>query len=276
MPLNRTTFFAYLRKAPFGGRLTRLQVNGLTALLDFWEREGNGDIRQAAYVFATAFHETAALMQPIHERGSRDYFNQYEPTTTKGRALGNTQPGDGFRYRGRGLVQLTGRRNYALFSRQLGLDLVADPDQTLRPQISVRILFDGMMDGAFTGRRLSQYFTASREDPVGARAVVNGSDKAQLIASYYRQFLGAFENAMRTTPPADVSEQAAQADKPNLAKDGSTIATLVAGGAGVAGYASDLIGSVDNLYALTGLVLVMIGLCAFVFFRMRLTERSGA
>lgn len=51
-----------------------------------------------------------------------------------GGRMGNTQPGDGYRFRGRGLLQVTGRDNYTAVSRVLGLDLVGTPDLLAQPE----------------------------------------------------------------------------------------------------------------------------------------------
>ena len=52
--------------------------------------------------------------------------------------LGNTKPGDGARYKGRGFLQLTGRANYASVGHELGLDLVAHPELAETPEVAVR------------------------------------------------------------------------------------------------------------------------------------------
>ena len=67
--MNRNVFFEYVRKAPFGGRLTQSQVDGLTKILDEWDRRKLKDIRWLAYKLATTFHETNATIQPVREMG---------------------------------------------------------------------------------------------------------------------------------------------------------------------------------------------------------------
>jgi predicted chitinase len=56
--------------------------------------------------------------------------------------LGNTRPGDGARYHGRGYIQLTGRANYEAYSRRLHLPLEERPDMALRPDVGARVLVD--------------------------------------------------------------------------------------------------------------------------------------
>lgn len=143
---------------------------------------------QAAYVLATAYHESAHLVRPIYERGARDYFNKYEPGTRIGDMLGNVNAGDGYLYRGRGYVQLTGRANYAKASAKLGLDLVHLPDLALVPANAAQILVVGMLEGWFTGKKLSDYITLSSSDFVNGRRIINGTDRADLIAGYAKEY----------------------------------------------------------------------------------------
>lgn len=143
---------------------------------------------QAAYVLATCWHESAHLIRPIYERGARDYFNKYEPGTRIGEMLGNDHAGDGYLYRGRGYVQLTGRANYAKAGAKLGLDLIRLPDLALVPANAAQILVVGMLDGWFTGKSLSSYITLSSSDFVNARRIINGVDRADLIAGYAREY----------------------------------------------------------------------------------------
>jgi putative chitinase len=52
--------------------------------------------------------------------------------------LGNTVPGDGLRFRGRGLLQTTGRANYLATGKALGADLIANPERLAEPELASR------------------------------------------------------------------------------------------------------------------------------------------
>ena len=80
---------------------------------------------------------------------------------------------------GRGLIQLTGRTNYEKAGRLLRIDLVNNPDLALNLDTAATILIRGMTEGWFTGKKLSDY-TSYRD----MRRVVNGTDRAELIAGY--------------------------------------------------------------------------------------------
>lgn len=167
----------------FGGSLTQAQVNGIETILAASE---GLPIGHRAYLLATARHETADTMQPITEYGGRKYFDKYD-TGKLAKALGNTpdKDGDGYLYRGRGYVQITGRANYAKAGGKLGVDLIGNPDAALNPDIAARILVRGCSEGWFTGKKLSDYLG---DDFRNARRVVNGTDKAELIMGYAIEF----------------------------------------------------------------------------------------
>lgn len=207
--MNREAFFDAARKSPFGGHITEAQRSGSEAILDEWERRGLTDLRWLAYMLATAYHETAHTMQPIEEYGHG-----------RGRAYGRPDRKTGKAYYGRGLVQLTWLRNYTLMGRLLHVDLVAHPEKALEPEIAVEIMFEGMLRaessvGDFTGRSLEQYFTATKTDWVGARRIINGTDKASLIAGYGRAFHAALQAAKdEDQPPAEEPAKSADLEEP--------------------------------------------------------------
>jgi len=134
------------------------------------------------------------------------YFSKYDPGTRLGKMLGNIVPGDGYRFRGQGHVQNTGRRNAIKASQELTkimdeeIDLVADPGLRGDPLISALSLFVGNAQGWWTGKKLSDYIDDKDETDaedlrefVKARYVVNGTDKAETIGRYAL----AFERALK-------------------------------------------------------------------------------
>jgi len=191
--MDRAKFFAALRKRDsgiFGTSLSQKQVDGIEAILAEAERRKT-PLVWLAYMLATSYHETAHTMQPIVEYGGRKYFDKYDTGKLAAR-LGNTPQadGDGFKYRGRGFVQITGKSNYADWSRRSGVDLLSNPDRVLELPLAIRIMFEGMEKGTFTGKSLHDY-----KDYTAMRRVINGQDDAELIAKYARTFEAALRGA---------------------------------------------------------------------------------
>jgi hypothetical protein len=186
LDLDRAAFFDAVRRSPFAGHLTQPQVDGMAAILTACP--ASLLIDAAAYCLATTFHETARTMQPIEEFGRG-----------KGRKYGPTG------FWGRGYVQLTWETNYAKATkrlRALGIlkaseDLVKTPRLAMRPDVAAAILFYGMIEGWFTGKKLADYFAPGRADPIGARRIINGTDCDKLIAGYQAQFRVALLSSVR-------------------------------------------------------------------------------
>lgn len=197
--INRKTFFEEYRKNLDPNRkLDAKEVSAIDMFLDFVDGSiGLLQMNQWAYVFATVFHETAATFEPIRERGNSAYFIRlYDVTGSRpnlAKKNGNTSPGDGVKYIGRGYVQITWKNNYMTYSKILGEDLVNKPDLALVPKYAFKILVDGFINGRFTGKKISDYINKDSTNYIEARRCINGTDKAKLIADYAK----IFENILR-------------------------------------------------------------------------------
>lgn len=261
--MNRNIFYNYIRAAPFGGSITQNQVNGVEHILDYWDKNySEGDVRWLAYALATVFRETGGLMLPVKEKGSDKYLSKYD-TGKLAEKLGNTPAadGDGVLFAGRGLIQITGRSNY----RKYGIE--DTPDKALDPDFAVFILFDGMEKGTFTGKKFSDYFNGNTSDPVGARRIINGTDKSQLIASYYKNFLDAI-TAANKPEEAKPEEKAPLPTPPKFYEDPTfqtTVATSTLGSIG------SLVAAINNPWALLGVVVFVAagGLIGYFVIRAR-------
>jgi hypothetical protein len=192
---NGAAFFASVKAANLlGSSLDQSEVDGVNAILAACGAAGWGP-KWTAYALATADRETGGTMQPIKEWGGPSYFTRMYDVSgrdpVRARKMGNTIPGDGVRYCGRGYVQLTWKANYAKAGEALGYPLVGNPDLAMRPDIAAAIMVRGMAEGWFTGKKLSDYITAERADFVNARRIINGTDKAREIAAEAGHYLAA-------------------------------------------------------------------------------------
>ncbi len=128
---------------------------------------------QTAYVLATAQHESG-MGKFMHLMGDRSSWG---------------------RYYARGFVGLTHQFNYEKMSSVLGVDLLGNPDLAAQPEISARILVEGMKNGHFTGYKLSDFIDGSKVDFFNARAVINGAKDS---ASLYANEASNFQKALRS------------------------------------------------------------------------------
>jgi len=124
---------------------------------------------QTAYLLASAQWESN-MGSSMVELGGAAYLSQYDGN----KRLGNTQPGDGALFRGRGYVQITGRTAYQGWSKVLGVNLVGNPNLATNPDIAAEIASEGAFRGTFTGRSLYDYINPSGSNFQGARGVING------------------------------------------------------------------------------------------------------
>lgn len=206
-------FFAAVRPL-FGGKLNQGQVDGLKADLLAWDKYGDGDDCKLAYILATDKLESAHTMQAVKETYNRKYDGDTQPDDAKvkrrlddalrkGRIKRNYWRDGWF---GRGKPQVTHKDNYARLGELIGLDLVANPDLLLDLTVSSEAMVRAMMAGIFTGKKLGDYITATKTDYVGARAVVNGSDRADEIAEDAETFHSAILAARQAKNQADTDD----------------------------------------------------------------------
>jgi putative chitinase len=218
MPYDRKFFFDNVRASLFNGTLTQSQVDGMNYLLEVWEwgfeaNNPNDGTMWLAYALATFYHETAYTMQPIEEYGRGSGKSYGKPAGPYGQC-----------YYGRGFVQLTWEDNYKNGQKFLmdryGKDCQIYPiaNNALDAETSALVSYDGMVYGWFTGVGLPKYLSKAKgiEDPVNARRIVNGTDKASTIAGYYWKFKAALKQVPAETVAAEDATTELEALLPNL------------------------------------------------------------
>jgi predicted chitinase len=167
-------------------------------ILDEMERKGIADPDMIRYTLATIGAETGSFRPLTEGAGASNSvnapFDKYEPGTPKGNGLGNTKPGDGARYRGRGFIQLTGRANYLNFGKAIGYpELVDHPEMANDPDIAVKLLVEYIKEhqGA-----IQQQLEKAKADP----------QQAEKTFDTYKKYLADVDNkdpALRQTLKGD-------------------------------------------------------------------------
>jgi putative chitinase len=164
------------------GKLSTEQVAGLEAVL---AAAKGAPLAHAAYMLATAWHETNATMQPVREA----YWLSEEWRRKNLRY---------WPFYGRGYVQLTWEGNYRRADEELDLGgtLLAKLDRAMEPAIAAAIMRRGMAEGWFSkGATLARYLPdkgpATAPQYRQARRIINGLDAADKVAAYAIWFEGA-------------------------------------------------------------------------------------
>lgn len=198
--INKSKFYDAIRPM-FSGGLKPIQVNIIDAIIDSTEHLTDYEL---AYVLATAYGEADFTPKRENMSYSAARIRQVWPTRPEavrfarrpkdlansvysGRLGNKAGTDDGWRYRGGGLDQTTGRVNYA----KVGLESM--PDAILEPEMSVKSIIGGMTSGRYTGLALRDFVKPDGFDFIGARAIMNGDVKlnGKKYAGYAEKFLAA-------------------------------------------------------------------------------------
>lgn len=182
--MSNEAFLSRITRELFFGSLPSWQKRPVLRIVEEGQRR-NRSVEDIAYVLATGYHETARwkFNEEIGRGQGRDYGERI--WLIRGQAV---------TYHGRGDTQLTWLENYAKMSifltleHQREINLVSNPDMAKEPEMSSLIIWEGMIRGMFTGHNLADHIRPGAVDYEGARRIVNGTDKAAMIAGYARKF----------------------------------------------------------------------------------------
>lgn len=214
--------------------------------------------------------------QCAHETGGFRYTHEvWGPTRAQlryedRRDLGNVIPGDGYKFRGRGIFQLTGRANYETYGRKIGMDLVSNPELASRADIALRVACE-----YWRAKKLNAL--ADKNDIDGITKKINGgfnglADRKAKFATAWDVF--ADDKLDRPKPP-----------KRSMATSKEGNAAVIAGSASAVAAAqevipilrdgSDLLASIDPIL-LALLVIAVIAAAAVWYFRKKRMDKEAA
>lgn len=180
------------------GKLSESQVSAFNHIVSAMDADKSISYPQGAYILATTWHETATTMLPIAEygkgggrpygtwqRNSKGELYAYKNGNRNTVYLQSEYP---HLYYGRGETQNTWFDNYEKLSKAFNVDFLNNPDLLLTQDWSTPVTIYSMKNGLYTGKKLSDYINQSKKDYLNARRIINGMDKASLIAGYAETF----------------------------------------------------------------------------------------
>lgn len=149
--------------------------------------------RQAAFL-AQCGHESGRFQWLRELWGPTAVQRTYEPPSTKATALGNTQQGDGYRYRAGGLIGITGRYNFRVMGQKIGVDLEGNPDQIAQPSVAAEASAQFWADNALSAfADAGDFLSISRAINLGnarSTATPNGMDDRLVLWASCKAALG--------------------------------------------------------------------------------------
>lgn len=191
-------FWEYIAEHVFEGRVSDKLKDNINVIIDSYYAYRFGSKYELTYILATVRHECYHPtlnpdMNPIREGFAKTNQGAINAVTKlyqsgkikKNYALPDAQTGQS--YYGRGYAQITHKVNYEILGKAIDVDLANHPDKALEPEISAKILVVGSTHGLFTGKKISDYITEEGPDYYNMRRVINGLDKADLIAGYAKE-----------------------------------------------------------------------------------------
>ena len=183
------------------------------------EDAGITDPAQKAILMGQLAHESAGFKAMNEIGGGAKYEGRKD--------LGNTQAGDGDKFRGRGFIQLTGRSNYAAAGKALGLDLVNNPDLAAQPEIAAKIAL-WYVQSRKNKQGQSAVDLAAQGDIGGTTKLINGGfngldDRTRRTSQYMQAY-----STPNTTPIMNAVAQGAGPQMLTPAQIAATAGTNVA------------------------------------------------
>lgn len=209
MKIDRQKFFTALRASPLnGGRLTQMTVDCANAILDASEKYGIKSVEHLSVIFGQSHYECGNRLAPIKETVMSHHTDQNPSDDEVARRLQNAfnagklpwvktpywhADKDGKRWFGRSMPQITHKDNYAKLGKEIGVDLVGNPDLALVPKNAGLIAVAGMVKGLFTGVKLSDCKTKA-----DFRRIVNGDHRDAALQRKLAVFYSQYEAVIRS------------------------------------------------------------------------------